>query len=82
MTSNSWRVLVSPLMLNNTNYIVTFNLKGAARNDVTNQIMDYFNYGSEKEGKRKAEDIFRKYVEEKKYGSLLLDQNSNKLYFN
>lgn len=82
MTSNAWRVLVSPLMLNNTTYIVMFNMKGDARNCAINQLMDYFNYTNERDGKKKAEKIFQDYIENKRYGSLFLDQNSNKLYYN
>jgi hypothetical protein len=83
MTANTTTRIISPAMYANTSHICFFKMYGKGRNDSLNQLLQYVDSkGTEKKIKKEVDDIYTKYVDQKKYGALLISCEDSKIYTN
>lgn len=81
MTANSTRRIITPQMLNNTNYLFVFKLMGKARNDMLNTLMHYVDIkGNDKDINKCFDKLLEDKVDSVKYGHLVIDQIDSKIY--
>lgn len=82
-TSNSCTRIVSQAMIANSTHLIHFRFTAKPRNDAKHMIENYIDCkGTEKEIKKEVEKVYTKYLDEKKYGCLIIDVTNNKIYTN
>jgi hypothetical protein len=83
MTANTTTRIISPAMYSNSSHLFFFRMPGVGRNNILNQLVNYVDCkGTDKKIKKEADDIYTKYVDQKKYGALIVSCEDSKIYTN